>query len=247
MRLILIAALGAALVGCSGDDTGSDTDTTDTDTGTESTTSVERLGVPEKYEILWNTTEGCETSNGPGIQVYWHTGDAVTTELSNGRFKLEATETWYWFNGNNSLSDCKDTWRITGESITTDYALLGCAGCEEAYSFRRELVESSCGVSYHQIFAYDEDMEAPDEQVYDGYLLFDTHNEFNDEPNQNNKMLVVARFRRPDNAYGGNNDYGLSGMSYRYADDPVVQGPPGEYEWVGSACIGTGGDGGGGA
>lgn len=248
MRSTFALTLGVVLaIGCKAGDT--DETDLDTDTGPDVITSAERLGVPDVYEFLWNTENGCDTENGPGTQVYWHTSNAKSVDNGNGTFSFSATETWYWFNGNNSPNDCKDVWEITGQFYTTDYELLGCAGCEEAYSFRRRLTDAGCQVGYHTLFGWDGDKyDAPDPQMYEGYLLFDTHtpNELPFEENTilgGNKILVFARYRHPD-GWSLNNNYSQPAMSSRTVDDPSVIGPPGEYSWVGQACIGSGGGGG---
>jgi hypothetical protein len=244
MRSTFALALGALLaIGCSDGGSTASTDS-DPDTDPEGITSAERLGVPDEFEFLWNTQNGCETGNGPGTQVYWHTADAESTDNGNGTFSFKATETWYWFNGDNSPDDCKDVWELRGQFYTTDYSLLGCAGCEEAYTFTRTLKEGGCNIIYSQLYGYDEEMEPPDPQVYSGFFLFDTHIEFDDSPNEDDKLLVVARYRRPDNRLAPNNNYSSPAMSTRFADDTSVIGPPGRYTWVGQACVGSGGGGG---
>jgi hypothetical protein len=242
MRIAAVLLLGG-MVGCtSGDDT--DSNVTDSDDTSDTLSSADRLGVPEKYKFLWNTTQGCDTQDGPGTQIYWHSGDATST-VSGNRTTLTATETWYWFHGDNSAEDCKDVWQIRADFITTDYDLLGCSECEEAWYFERTLIEQGCPYLYHTLFGFDADRdEPPDPQAYEGYLLFDTHTTFNGSPNEDNKMLVVARYRTP-RAWSLNNGYGIPGQSKRIVDDPARKGPPGQYEWVGSTCVGSGGGGGG--
>ena len=245
MRLnLLVAALAATVaLGCAdgGSDMSDDTDPdTDDDTGNS---SADRLGVPEEFKFLWNTTEGCDTADGAaGTQVYWHTSDAKSEERG-GKYYLTATETWYWFHGGSGTADCKDTWEITAEFVTTDYDRLGCSECEEAYYFRRELKDQGCEYLYHGLYGYADGDPEPEEPIFNGYFLFDTHNTFNGAPNENNKMLVVARYQAPS-GYSLNNSYGSPGMSKRVVDDPDRQGPPGEYVWTGEACVGSGGGGG---
>jgi hypothetical protein len=234
----------AVLAACSGGDGGA----TDTDgTGEDGITAFERLGAPDKYIDRWNWEDGCETQNGPGVQVYWYSDDAVSVENGDGSFTFTATETWYWFHGGGGGADCRDVWEITGTLVTTNYDLLNCSSCEEVYRFERRLVEQGCQYQYHQLFGYEEEMAPPEEPVFDGYLLFDTHNELNDAPNENNGLLVYASFRRPDNQYVSNNNYSLQQQAFRFVDDPDRIGPPGEYEWAGTTCVGTSGGGGGGA
>lgn len=241
VRFLGLALLSVATIACDGGS--SATDATDiTGPSGNGNNSAERLGVPEEYKLLWNTTEGCENSNGPGTQVYWHTDDAKSSE-SGGITRLTFTETWYWFHGGNGAADCKDTWQVTAEFVTTDYAQLGCVGCEEAYYFRRTLQDQGCQYQYHQLFGYDEDDQPPAEPEFLGYMMFDTHNEFNDSPNEDNKMLVVARYKGPS-GWSLNNNYGTPAMSRRIVDDPERIGPPGEYTWVGESCVGSSGGGG---
>ncbi|MFK7930043.1 MAG: hypothetical protein AB8H79_17750 [Myxococcota bacterium] len=244
MRLTLAFALagGLTFAACSGGDSDSDSDTDIVDTGDTGSSSADRLGVPEQYKLLWNTTDGCDPGDGTsGTQVYWHTDDAESVEQGENVF-FTATETWYWFHGGDGSQDCKDEWTITGRYVNIDYDQLGCAGCEEGYSFERTLKNQGCSYQYHQIFGYQDGQEAPDPQEYDGYLLMDTHTTFNGSPNEDNKMLMVARYRTPG-GFSLNNNYGLPGMSKRNVSDPDRQGPPGNYEWAGSACLGGGGGG----
>jgi len=247
MRLNLMVAALAALVsvGCAGGDSdGTDDTDTVTDTGDDGNNSADRLGVPEEYKFLWNTTEGCETSDGAeGVKLYWHTDNAKSFE-QGGKTVFTATETWYWFHGGSGTADCKDTWEITAEFVTTDYANLGCATCEEAYYFRRELKDQGCQYLYHQLFGYQDGDPEPEEPIFEGYLLFDTHIEFNDSPNEDNKLLGVARYRAPS-GWTLNNNYTVPVMSERIVDDPDRIGPPGEYKWVGETCVGSSGGGGG--
>lgn len=245
MRLgLALVALGLTLGACT--DNGGATDATDgvVDTNDDGNNSAERLGVPEEFKFLWNTEDGCETADGgDGVQLYWHTSDAESFE-QGGRYFLRATETWYWFHGGTGSADCKDTWEITAEFIQSDYARYGCAQCEEAYYFTRTLKDQGCQYGYHQLYGYSENEEPPAEPEYSGYILFDTHNTFNGAPNEDNKMLVVARFLTPSSA-SLNNNYGLPGSSRRDAEDATVQGPPGKYTWVGESCVGMSGGGGG--
>lgn len=243
LNLVLALAAGLAFAACNDGETDSDTETDVIDTGDDGNNSADRLGVPEEYKFLWNTTDGCTTADGSdGTQIYWHTSDARSFDQGGGTIGFTATETYYWFHGGSGSADCKDVWEITGYYVNVDYGQLGCSGCEEGYFFERKLKDQGCSYLYHMLYAYQEGEQAPDPQVYDGYMLMDTHN-VNGGPNENDKMLVVTRDRGPS-GWAVNNDYGLAGMSKRVADDSNVIGPPGEYTWVGTACVGGGGGGG---
>ncbi|MFT7518402.1 MAG: hypothetical protein ACI9MC_000533 [Kiritimatiellia bacterium] len=237
MRVPLALSLIAMTMGCNGDATD-----TDTDSGTLSVPDTHPLA-PEKYAQIWNTDRPCQLQDGgDGTQIYWYSEDAESV-VQGEKVILTATEKWYWFHGGFG-DDCVDTWELRAEFVKGDYALYGCSECEEAYYFRRTLVDQTCPYLYHQIFGYDKDKDAPDPQVYEGYMLLDTHNTFNGAPNENNKMLMVARYRVPGGSWSTNNNYSKPGWSYRHADDADVQGPPSTYEWVGESCVGSS-DGGG--
>lgn len=239
---LTVAAFALALAACSG---GTElTDDTDGDTAS-APTSAERLGVPEEFRLLWSTEEGCTTSDGgAGTQIYWHTDDAESYE-EGGRTFIRATETWYWFHGGSGTADCKDEWEITGEFIISDYERFGCATCEEIFYFTRTLKDQGCQYGYHQLYGYGDDDAPPEEPIYNGYLMFDTHIEFDDSPNEDNKMLVFARYVTPSGSVF-NNNYSVPNMSRRDADDPESIGPPGSYTWVGESCVGSSDGGGGG-
>lgn len=229
--------LAAGLLGaCNG---GGDTDPNG---GQDGLNSAERLGVPEKFHLVWNIDGGCTTDQGdPGVQVYWHTDDAVSVDNGDGTYTLTATETWYWFHGDNSLRDCKDVWTLEATGVDPELPPTECFDCEEGWEFTRTFESGDCEYVYHTLWAYPQEEPPPQDREYTGYLLFDTHNELNLEPNPDNQLGVRAMFIVPGVGISAQRGYSIAEQSFRTVDDPAEEGPPGAYEWVGSSCNATGG------
>jgi len=196
-------------------------------------TSAERLDVPEQYRMVWNTTEPCvDADDSLGVQVYRHSADAQST-LQGAAAKLDATETWYWFHGDNSPSDCKDTFRISAVAGPTPPEIGACEGCEEVWVFTRQIIASTCPYAYAPIFGQAELQADPD--TFEGVLLFDTHTATG-ETHDEGRMGITAVFRT-DERDVLDPDYAIRGMTRRVAVDPARLGPPASYSWVGASCI----------
>ena len=218
---LLLAVLG--LLGCNGS---TETDDSDTDTDTDTAPDFHPL-VPEEYRYLWNT-EGCETDDGMGATVYRYAVDG----RSDGE-KFSVTEQWFWFFPEEGWdADCVDTFTMTGDLASFDYGQLGCSGCEEAYQVTRTLTESNCSINYSTLFGYE---EPEDITVFEGVLMFDSFTP-NEQPNEDNKMLVISGTRVKGNSYSMDIDYA---RGHAYGDNTDYF-PPGlaSYDWVGDTCVG---------
>ncbi|MFK7930367.1 MAG: hypothetical protein AB8H79_19420 [Myxococcota bacterium] len=233
MRLIL-GVLFLSLSACTGDVTdGSDgTDGTDTniDDGTHPL-------VPEEYKFLWNTDGECSTEFGDGNQMYM---------IFEGRLEADGSLTgteqvWWFYADQGQEEDCVDTFELTGTRLSGSAESLGCVGCESFYQTRREITENNCRARYNGVYQSDDD------GLYQR-LMLDTLNEFNDQPNENNKVAV---FHEERNWQGG----GTSAKLYAGEDgslldpDTAVHDAPADIRWIGSRCqvsFGGGGGGGGG-
>jgi len=222
--LILLLATG-----CSSDPTDA---TEDTDTVVDDGTHPL---VPEEFELLWNTSGECSNEFGDGDQIYV-IGEATVDEAGH----LTATERVWWFYADQpNEADCVDTFSIEGDALQGDPSQLGYAGGEEIYDVRREFVETNCGERYGRIYRSDDD------GLYQR-LMFDTLNEFNDEPNEDDKLGVFHEER----------DYfGEGYVTKIYANEPgsvvipktETHGAPADYRWIGKRCqVAFGGGGGGG-
>ena len=233
MRAAPAVVLAAWMAACASPDT----EDTDPLNGTpDGNTSAERLEVPEQYRMVWNTTEPClqtdEADQAHGIQVYRHSADATSTVRGDGG-QLRATETWYWFHGDNSPLDCKDTFEITAELLESPLDLVGCEGCEEAWAFTRERVQAGCSYSYAGIFGLAAAEADPD--LFEGVLLFDTHTSTGGAHDEG-RMGITAIFHTGERDVL-DPDYAIRGMTRRDAADPARPGPPATYTWVGASCI----------
>lgn len=197
--------------------------------------SAERLDVPEEYRLHWNTTEPCQDEEGePGIQVYRHAG-AARSEGYGATATLHATETWYWFHGQDSALDCKDVFTLTGAYQLGPYEALGCAECEEGYAYTRVMVERGCPYDYDFAFGRPLDDQSADALIFEGYLLFDTHTSTGAEPNEDGRMGIFARHLLGERWFV-DPAYADRGMTRRVADSSRV-GPPADYVWVGESCV----------
>ena len=182
--------------------------------------------VPEAYKYLWD----CEAETCDGERARYHYGEGSST----GSGDLSATERWFWFwnDDDGVLSSCTDTFTITGESGTVDSSDDPCAGCELSWAVTWELTEDNCSIDYERTFN-NRDL---DEQIYDGYLLFDTHKTLGDERNDNDAMLVVALFNE-----SGTSTYAQSINYARGTATPTssADAPPEDYVWAntGADCV----------
>lgn len=230
MRAAPVLALAASLVACASPDA-SDTDRPNGGSNGES--SAERLGVPAQYHMLWNTTEPCLTADDePGIQVYRHSGDAEST-VRGSVGSLRATETWYWFHGDNSPLDCKDTFDLSAIAGPAPYEVPACEGCEELWAFTRVLTEGDCPYDYAAVFgALD---RQTDPEPFEGLLLFDTHTSAGQAHDDGRMGIAAVYFTEGRDVVDP--DYAIRGMTRRVAADPARLGAPASYTWVGASCI----------
>lgn len=197
--------------------------------------SAERLDVPEQYRLHWNTTEPCHDEDGEqGVQLYRHAGDA-RSEGYGATATLYATETWYWFHGQDPALDCKDVFTLTGEYLVGPYEALGCVECEEGYAYTRVMVEQGCPYDYDFAFGQPRDVQADDALSFEGFLLFDTHTSTGAEPNEGGRMGIFARHLLGDRWFV-DPAYADRGMTRRVAESDR-SGPPADYVWVGESCV----------
>lgn len=219
--LVLVTLLTA----CTGEETDSvidDTEVTDQD-------SPHPL-VPEEFKNLWNTEGDCSTEFGDGNQMYMIFEGRVDADGS-----LTGTEQVWWFYRNRPPEDdCVDTFSISGTDIPGSAESLGCVGCEEFYDVRREITENNCRTNYERVYREDDD------GLYQR-LMFDTLNEFNDQPNENNKVAVFHEQKKwRDEGYETKLYAGEDGS--RITPDGAEHGPPASYRWIGRRCqVGWGG------
>lgn len=214
VRTLTIALLLAAA--CTTDTPGTDTDT---DVGTLDDTHPL---VPKEFAHLWNTEGGCSTEFGDGDQVYMIFDGKVDADgVLTGTEKL-----WWFYSGQEESADCVDTFSLSGVTIDSDPT---CSSCEEFYDARRELVEDNCkSNSYAQIYRSDED-------GYYQRLMFDTLNEINDQPNEDDKIGVFHQEK------GWRNDDLVTKL---YASergsiiipDGEAHSAPATYRWIGKRC-----------
>ena len=215
MRALMLS-LALCSTACSG---GGDTDETDRDPDSDTECHP---NVPEEYCFLWNS-DGCTTQGGaPANQVYY-----IFEGSTDADGNFSGTETMYWFYPMEGWEDdCIDKMKLTGEPLRTDPSLLGCVGCEELYTVRRELVEDNCSWGYNGM--YEEDKEG-----YFSTILLDTLN-FSGEPNEDNKVQVLHREWSHRNETYSTKDYAI-GHIYPEGSE---HGPPAKYDWVGGKCKG---------
>lgn len=231
MRL-LPALLLLAAAGCKTTDAGDDDDTTsDTDPVDDGTHPL----VPDEFELLWNVDGECSNEFGDGDQVYVLFEGSVDAEGN-----LTGTERVWWFYADAPWDeDCVDTWELTGTRVDGEPGALGCNGCEEFYMTRRVRTQDNCSENYDRIYRTDNDGHYQ-------LLMIDTLNEFNDEPNEDNKIGVFHEEKQ----FGGNNYitklYASENGSW-IAPQGEAHGPPADYRWIGRRCqVSWGGGGGGG-
>lgn len=230
---ILLGCL--ALVACASTDA---TDGTDSDTDASTEDGPHPL-VPEEFSLLWNTDGECSNEFGDGNQVYMIGEGRLETDGS-----LSVDERVFWFYADEPRSaDCVDRFTVTAsEELVGDPADLGYSGGEHFYDVRRELTEEGCDdADYRRLYRSDDD------GLYQR-LIFDTLNEFNDTPNENDKIAVWHEER---------NFFGEGYVTKEYAQEPGsviepdtdVHGPPATIRWIGKRCVipfrGGGGGGGG--
>ncbi|MFT7522146.1 MAG: hypothetical protein ACI9MC_004298 [Kiritimatiellia bacterium] len=214
MRLLLPLLL--CLPACKSDETD-----TDTDVGTD-TEFVCHPNVPEEYCFLWNS-DGCKNDRGGPANQGYYTFEGESD--ADGNF--EGVETIYWFFPQEGWDeDCVDKMKVTGTRLLTDPALLGCVGCEELYTVRREMVQQECAIGYNMLYQEDDD-------GYFSTLLFDTLNASGD-PNEDDKMQVLHRKVNNQNQSLSTKDY-ARGHIQPLGD---THAPPAKYDWVGSKCGG---------
>jgi hypothetical protein len=227
MLRTLTVLLLCGLVACGTDETAS-TDDTDAvvDDGTHPL-------VPDEFKALWNTEGSCKTEFGDGDQMYM---------IFEGRVEADGTLTgtervWWFYADEPESKDCVDTFALSGVALAGEPAALGCTSCEEFYQTRRTLTEDTCRQRYNRVYREDDD------GLYQR-LMFDTLNEFNDQPNEDDKIGVFHEEK----------DFFSSGyVTKLYAaetgskiiPDGEVFGPPATYKWIGRRCQVTWGGGGG--
>jgi hypothetical protein len=167
--------------------------------------------VPTDYQYLWD----CENSEGCSAKVYRY-----ATGLSTSDGTLTASEQWFVFEGPGLY--CIDKFEINGTASDYDPTTFNCSQCEEIYQVTWRLVDGQCGWNWSSTFADQESAE----QVYQGYIMFDTHDAFGNR-NPDNAMLVIGAPTN-GNGYAPMPDYGRGTAIPSGSDD----GPPEDYEWA---------------
>jgi hypothetical protein len=227
MRLIVLLSWGVACTGGTPDSDAADTDGGDS---AESDSIV-----PEEYKFLWNTEGSCSTEFGAGHQMYM---------LFTGRLEADGTLTgtervWWFYADKGPEADCVDTFELSGSLVTGEPESLGCASCEHFYTVRRNRTDDQCGERYSSIYRTD------DEGLWQTVML-DTLNEFNDQPNEDNRVGVFHEEKQ----WGGQN-YVTKLYAAETGSELVPDGsshlPPAGLLWHGKRCQMKFGGGGGGS
>jgi len=181
--------------------------------------------VPEEYAWLWD----CTASTCDGGRAVYHLG--IGSSTASGAFTME--EKWYWF-WDDGEESCTDTFSIVGERSSNPFADSSsdpCSYCEEVYAVEWELTTSECSVGYESMF----DNEDVDEELYDGYLMMDTHTTLTEERNEDDAVAVIALYRDQSTSgtYGGDYSYANGTATPSSSED----GPPEDYEWVNTSPL----------
>lgn len=238
--LLGVFTVGAGLWGCAGDKSDEGTEETggaDGGDGTDGTDGESTDGadgggtdapcpdtVPEEYRYLWD----CEANSCDGNPILYNYG--VGSSTADGGFSAE--EKWYIFGGG---TECMDVFTIEGDWSEIDPVNFRCSECEEIFQVTWELTSgNTCGLVWGSLFVDDrDDAEGP----FSGFLLFDTHNAFEDR-NEDNAALVIGAPGK-GGTYYPNPNYGRGEAVPEAADQPI--GPPESYEWTGpGTCLSLG-------
>ena len=234
MRRALAVLVVSAVIGCTDEDVATQSHETVRDS--EPLSSAERLGVPESFRLHWNTTEPCQTeAEQEGVQIYRHSPDAES--YSSGRsVSFSATETWYWFHGDNDPADCKDVFSLQGEWVVGPYDDLGCSSCNVGYRLERTLLDQGCDYSYDKIFGAPAAVDETAPLSYELYLLIDSHDAIDRSPHEGGRINITAHYITQDRPLL-DTEYATRGMSWRVVSDLERVGPPASYTWVGESCV----------
>lgn len=217
-RIYFILALSA--IAC-GSPSASTTDPGDTDSVQDDSHPL----VPEEYALLWNTEGSCSNEFGDGDQMYMIFDGEVDAD---GNFS-GTEQVWWFFAGEDESKDCVDTFALSGTAVTGDPTALGCVSCEEFYTVRRTITENNCNSNqYARVYQEDDDGLLQN-------LMIDTLNEFNDSPNEDNRIgvfheewnIVQKKYTTKMYAAGPDSQITPSGSEH---------GPPAAYRWVGDRC-----------
>lgn len=134
-----------------------------TDSGSGEETEVNNSTCPNEVPPEHRYTWDCLNVDCDGSSVY-RAGSGASIE--NGEISM--TERWFVFDG---IQHCIDTFEITGVESDTNPELFGCSGCERIFEVTWTLTDMQCNLNWSSTFAEQES----EEQIYVGYLLFDTH------------------------------------------------------------------------
>ncbi|TVQ91325.1 MAG: hypothetical protein EA397_09695 [Deltaproteobacteria bacterium] len=234
MRRALAVLAASAVLGCTEHDVAPQI--RETASEDVAVSSAERLDVPESFRLHWNTTEPCRTeAEQEGIQVYRHSPDAES--YPSGRsVSFTASETWYWFHGDNDPADCKDVFKLRGEWVVGPYADLGCSSCNVGYLVERTLVERGCDYRYDPIFNASDADDDTAPLSYQLYLLIDSHDAVDLSPHDGGRISITAHYITSGRPVL-DTEYATRGMSWRLVSDLERVGPPASYTWVGESCV----------
>jgi hypothetical protein len=230
--VLMQAACGSASTSKSeGSDTGDAStggdDTSGSDTGSSSSGANCPDYVPETYQYLWDCkAAACDA----GEYALYNHGQGSSTE--DGEITVE--EKRYWFHATES-NNCIDTFTIVGETGTINAKNDPCSTCEESWEVTWELTDRQCNILYVNSFNHEDvDMDA-DEQIYPGYLMFDTHMTMTEKRNEDDEMLVIGlHLNETATTYMQDNDYGRGTATPTGSED----GPPEDYDWVSTgSCV----------
>ncbi|MCB9762389.1 MAG: hypothetical protein H6739_21510 [Alphaproteobacteria bacterium] len=228
MRYVLLAAPLALLAGC----TGSDKDADDSAAADDSAIQF-HPNVPDGYEYRWDT-DGCGEANDQ-TQVY-----KLATANSTEAGRLTVTETWYWFFGGDWEDDCIDVIEYTANAVpNSTLEALGAGEAEEGYQGMMTKVDEGCP-QMNYLYLWDhpdkDDFEYGDPLEQEVIVIFDNLSP-SGNLNYENAMLIFMGYNVGNNRYT---------MSYDYATgvfnpQTEILGPPADYTWEASICLGEGG------
>ena len=176
--------------------------------------------VPSEYWYTWD----CLNVDCGGSTVY-RVGSGAAIDNGN----LSMTEQWFVFDG---IQHCIDTFEITGVESDTNPDVFGCSGCERIFEVTWTLTDMQCNLNWSSTFA---DQESED-QVYVGYLLFDTHQRVSFDESvplerfeDNFFVISAAPVNVAENAYAPIPDY-ATGTATPTGEDGI--GVPEEYTYA---------------
>ena len=221
MRTVWIVSL-VALAACAGDEPADTTGVDDTNDIVDDSHPL----VPDEFKFVWNTDGECSNEWGSGDQMYMIFEGRVDAA---GNFS-GTEQVWWFFADEPDENDCVDTFELTGTALVGDPASLGCSSCEEFYRVTRTLTTDNCNSrQYNRV--YREDDSGGLYQV----LMIDTKNEFNDQPNENDKIGVfheswnILRKEYETSLYAADDGSLIVPSGEEF-------GPPADYKWIGNRC-----------